>query len=92
MSGLVHKAAFLVDTSAEGQADRIIASRNSDPYDWMHQNNYSDGRIRAWSEFNAQRSVLVKDMAADLGYLCVDLAETDFADGQLEARAYLLES
>lgn len=90
-SGLVHRAAFLVNTSPH-QAKRIIDSRGDDPYDWMHQNEYSDGRIRAWSEFNAQRSVMIRDMAVDLGYLCVDLAETSFEDSQSIARAYLLEA
>jgi 2-phosphoglycerate kinase len=91
-SGLIHRAAFLVDTSADSQAERIIASRDNDPYDWMHQNNYSDGRIKAWSEFNAQRSVMIRDMANEEGYLCVDLAETPFAEGQLIAKTHLLES
>lgn len=90
-SGLIHRAAFLVNTSPR-QAERIIASRGNDPYDWMHQNGYSDGRIRAWSEFNAQRSVMIRDMAADLGYLCVDLAETSFEEGQSSAKAYLLDN
>jgi len=91
-SGLVHRAAFLVDTSASSQAARIIASRGSDPHDWMHQNEYSDDRIKAWSEFNAQRSAVIRDMAVEEGYLCVDLAETSFAEGQLAAKAYLLDS
>ncbi|HSX29646.1 MAG TPA: hypothetical protein VLE73_03745 [Candidatus Saccharimonadales bacterium] len=91
-SGLIHRAAFLVDTSASSQAERIIASRGRDPHDWMHQNQYSNGRIKAWSEFNAQRSVMIRDMAEEEGYLCVDLAETSFAEGQLTARAYLLDS
>ena len=57
LSGLEHRAVFLVNTSPE-QAERIIASRGSDPYDWMHENEYSDAQIRAWSDFNAQSSTL----------------------------------
>ncbi len=91
MSGLRHRAAFLVNTSAD-QADRIIASRGTDPYDWMHENQYSDGRISAWSDFNVQRSMLIRNLAEEAGYLCVDLAEVSFTDGQALAKNYLLES
>lgn len=91
LSGLEHRAAFLVNTSPE-QAERIIASRGLDPYDWMHQNEYSDARIRAWSNFNAQRSTLIQNLAEKAGYLCVDLAEVSFADGQAAAKDYLLEA
>lgn len=91
LSGLQHRAAFLVNTSPE-QAERIIASRGSDPYDWMHENEYSDARIRAWSNFNAQRSLLIQNLAKEAGYLCVDLAEVSFAAGQALAKDYLLEA
>lgn len=91
LSGLAHKAAFLVNTSPD-QAGRIISARGTDPYDWMHENRYSDERIYAWSEFNIQRSNLIKDLALNAGYLCVDLAETPFPEGQKSAREYLLES
>lgn len=90
LSGLWHRAAFLVDTSPE-QAERIIASRGSDPYDWMHENEYSDARIRAWSDFNVQRSMLIQNLAEEVGYLCVDLANVSFAAGQALAKDYLLE-
>ena len=89
-SGLHHRAAFLVNTSPD-QADRIISSRGRDPYDWMHQNEYSDGRIVAWSEFNMRRSEMIRDMAEKAGYLCLDLAEVSFSDSQVVARDYLLE-
>lgn len=91
LSGLEHRAAFLVNTSPK-QAERIIASRGSDPYDWMHENEYSDARIRAWSDFNAQRSMLIRKLAEEAGYLCIDLAEVSFADGQAVAKDYLLEA
>ena len=90
-SGLSHRAAFLVNTSPE-QAERIISTRETDPYDWIHENRYSDDRIRAWSEFNVQRSKFIKNLAANVGYLCVDLAETSFAQGQNIAKGYLLDS
>ncbi|MEO7364024.1 MAG: hypothetical protein ABIV43_00755 [Candidatus Saccharimonadales bacterium] len=91
MSGLRHRAAFLVNTSPD-QAERIIASRGTNPYDWMHENEYSDARIRAWSDFNAQRGTLIRDLAEEAGYLCVDLAEVSFSDGQTLAKNYLLET
>lgn len=90
VSGLRHRAAFLVNTSAD-QAERIIASRGADSYDWMHENQYSDERIRAWSDFNARRSTLIRSLAEEAGYLCVDLAEVSFSDGQTMAKNYLLE-
>jgi 2-phosphoglycerate kinase len=89
VSGLHHRAAFLVNTSPD-QAERIIATRGTDPYDWMHANNYSDARIIAWSEFNRQRSEMVRDMAEEQGYPCFDLAETSFEDSQMAAKDYLL--
>lgn len=90
VSGLCHRAAFLVNTSPD-QAERIISTRETDPYDWMHENRYSDDRIRAWTEFNVQRSNLIKELAITTGYLCVDLAETTFSEGQATAKAYLLD-
>lgn len=88
-SGLHHRAAFLIDTSLE-QADRIIATRDTDPYDWMHQNGYSDDKIRAWSNFNIQRGRLLRDLAAEAGYLCVDLAEVTMTESQTAVSEYLL--
>lgn len=88
-SGLSHRAAFLVNTS-QTQADRIISTRGTDPYDWIHENNYSDDRIRAWSQFNAERSVTIRELADMNGYYCVDLAEISFDEAQASAREYLL--
>ena len=89
-SSLCHKAVFLVDTSKE-QADRIIASRHTDPYDWMHQNGYSDRRIRAWCEFNVMRSEAIRELARAADYMCIDLAEVTFGEAQQVAHDYLCD-
>ena len=88
-SGLAHRAAFLVNTSPE-QAERIISTRGTDRFDWIHENRYSDARIRAWSEFNVSRSITIRELADMHGYLCVDLAATSFSEAQETARDYLL--
>ncbi len=90
LSGLSHRAVFLVDTSPD-QAERIISTRGTDPYDWIHEKRYSDDQIRAWTEFNVQRSALIKELAGRAGYLCVDLAGTTFSEAQAAAKGYLLD-
>jgi hypothetical protein len=89
VSGLRHRAVFMVDTSMQ-QWERIAATREVDPHDWMHANNYSDARIKAWSVFNVQRSELVKGLCDEHEYPYVDLAETGFEQSQQNALDLLL--
>lgn len=86
---LDHRAAFLVNTSSD-QADRIISNRGSDARHWMYRDNYSDDRIKAWSNFNITRGKLIRKLAKTVGYLCVDLVEVTFDEGQAIAKDYLL--
>lgn len=88
-NGFNCRAVFLVDTSRK-QADRLIASRDTEPRNWMNQNGYTDMQIYAWAHFNIARSRLIQTLARSAGYLCLDLAEVSFTNAQDTAKEYLL--
>jgi hypothetical protein len=86
----VHRAAFLIDTSAS-QVERLIAIRDANgDNDWMRE--FSDQKLAEWAEFNIIRSRRYVALCDQYGYRYFDIAESGIADAEQRAFEYLTQN
>jgi hypothetical protein len=87
---LEHRAAFLIDTSAN-QVERLIAIRDANgDNDWMR--GFSDQKVAEWAEFNIIRSKRYVALCEQYGYRYFDIAESGAADAEQRAFEYLTQN
>lgn len=87
---LNHRAVFVVDTSLDSQAKRLMAIRDSNqPNNWMKHHNYTNEKIEQWAAFNAERSCAYVTLCQTHQYVYFDIATLGIAGASAQAFEYL---